>query len=653
MSKNASSAEGKAIPFIILEDEKLKVCDEAKDFLSTVEAPVGVIAVAGMARTGKSVLLNQILLGKPSGFNVGATIASCTRGIWIWSKVLTQTRRDGSQGRFLVIDTEGIGSVEADEQHDASILSLALLLSSYFIYNAFGAVDERALNQLSLIANLTSHLRVHASSDSSSSSEHDHGGRAFAPFFPSFLWLLRDFSLQLVSPEGHALTPKQYLDRSLQPTPGADPSDPKEAVRRTLISAFRERDCFTLVRPVTDEKMLQDLSKLSLSDCRPEFATQAFALRDKILSEARPKAMNNAVLDGPGLAAIAERFTGAISGGGIPSIVDTFSYVQKQQNRRALDAAVAVHAEAVEELAGGEHPLTDDAMEQGLKAAAARARRELVKRMYAGGEGGGEEEREELEDKVGEAAWRLRDRSVERGKVLVAKMYAEVEKAVDAGSIQTIAAYMAEHTRLRNTVQPIVPKLAMGVLSEKLAEGVRAVGGLLEQKWKEEEERARLAEDEVKKLDHEMALERERGVLQGERERALMGEVEERKRETGRLREELERKTEEVERLRREMEGEREEAEKTRGKERAAREREQQAAVAQAAALKKAELAMKQVAEERAAREEGEKRSREIATAADQAAGLMERLCEELTNLCAAGTLQREWMEARDRKSVV
>eukprot|EP00961_Rhodomonas_salina_P257247 3476468-Rhodomonas_salina.2 len=91
-----------------------------------------------------------------------------------------------------------------------------------------------------------------------------------------------------------------------------------------------------------------------------------------------------------------------------------------------------------------------------LKAAAARARRELVKRMYAGGEGGGEEEREELEDKVGEAAWRLRDRSVERGKVLVAKMYAEVEKAVDAGSIQTIAAYMAEHTRLRNTVQPIV-----------------------------------------------------------------------------------------------------------------------------------------------------------------------------------------------------
>eukprot|EP00961_Rhodomonas_salina_P257246 3476468-Rhodomonas_salina.1 len=42
--------------------------------------------------------------------------------------------------------------------------------------------------------------------------------------------------------------------------------------------------------------------------------------------------------DGPGLAAIAERFTGAISGGGIPSIVDTFSYVQKQQNRHAHPA---------------------------------------------------------------------------------------------------------------------------------------------------------------------------------------------------------------------------------------------------------------------------------------------------------------------------
>jgi len=52
---------------------------DAIKFLKTVEAPLGVIAVAGMYRTGKSYLLNRVLLKRNNGFGVGNTVNACTK----------------------------------------------------------------------------------------------------------------------------------------------------------------------------------------------------------------------------------------------------------------------------------------------------------------------------------------------------------------------------------------------------------------------------------------------------------------------------------------------------------------------------------------------------------------------------------------------
>ena len=59
---------------------------------------------------------------------------------------------------MLVVDSEGIGGLDEDNNHDMRIFSLALLLSSYFIYNSTGSIDENALNNLSLVVNLTKHI---------------------------------------------------------------------------------------------------------------------------------------------------------------------------------------------------------------------------------------------------------------------------------------------------------------------------------------------------------------------------------------------------------------------------------------------------------------------------------------------------------------
>lgn len=57
-----------------------EVSEDAKEFLSGIKEKVAVVSVAGKYRTGKSFLLNRVLLKlKNKGFGVGHTINACTK----------------------------------------------------------------------------------------------------------------------------------------------------------------------------------------------------------------------------------------------------------------------------------------------------------------------------------------------------------------------------------------------------------------------------------------------------------------------------------------------------------------------------------------------------------------------------------------------
>jgi hypothetical protein len=58
---------------------EFEINEECRDFLRKLEGPIGVISVAGMYRTGKSYLLNRMLLNQSRGFDVGPTINACTK----------------------------------------------------------------------------------------------------------------------------------------------------------------------------------------------------------------------------------------------------------------------------------------------------------------------------------------------------------------------------------------------------------------------------------------------------------------------------------------------------------------------------------------------------------------------------------------------
>lgn len=131
---------------------------EAIEVLGHIKGPIGVVSVAGMYRTGKSYLLNRVLLNRQSGFGVGPSIHPCTKGIHIWGAPVSGFTPSGEPVNVLVVDSEGLGGLDEDNNHDMRIFSLALLISSFFIYNSMGQIDEAAISSLSLVVNLTKHI---------------------------------------------------------------------------------------------------------------------------------------------------------------------------------------------------------------------------------------------------------------------------------------------------------------------------------------------------------------------------------------------------------------------------------------------------------------------------------------------------------------
>ena len=73
---------------IILENKMIilefMIQPEAVEYLKNIRSKLGVISIIGKARTGKSFLLNRVLLNKKDAFVVGSTVNPCTKGLWIW-----------------------------------------------------------------------------------------------------------------------------------------------------------------------------------------------------------------------------------------------------------------------------------------------------------------------------------------------------------------------------------------------------------------------------------------------------------------------------------------------------------------------------------------------------------------------------------------
>jgi hypothetical protein len=373
-AKSKSKAEALApvdapLPLVTVDSHgKFVVGSEAFNLIRQIKGDVAVIAVAGIYRTGKSYILNR-LLGKQQGFAVGPTVNPCTKGIYIWGRPIVLQREGDEPLSVLLVDTEGIGSIQQDQTYDVKIFSLAILLSSYFVYNSMSIIDERALDGLSLVVNLTKQISTRSNTGGGKANGKGKAAQAkangetsaseLADYFPHFLWLLRDFALDLVDDKGAPITSRQYLENALRERP--EPAQQsKNAIRSTIKQLFRERDCVALVRPVVDEKQLKTIDAIPYAQLRPEFRQQSDELVQKILDEAPAKQINGQNLTGESFAQLLHIYTDSINAGAVASIQSAWESLSAQVNQQAMEEAQHAWTSGINARYNPNRPLNDD-----------------------------------------------------------------------------------------------------------------------------------------------------------------------------------------------------------------------------------------------------------------------------------------------------
>ncbi|KAL2244419.1 guanylate-binding protein 1 [Sesamum indicum] len=339
VSSNMSAGPARPIRLVYSDEKgKFHMDPEAVALLQLVKEPVGVVSVCGRARQGKSFILNQ-LLGRSSGFQVASTHRPCTKGLWLWSTPLRRTALDGTEYNLLLLDTEGIDAYDQTGKYSTQIFSLAVLLSSMFIYNQMGGIDEAALDRLSLVTEMTKHIRVRASGGRSTASE-------LGQFSPIFVWLLRDFYLDLEE-DNRKITPRDYLELALRPVQGGGRDvAAKNEIRESIRALFPDRECYTLVRPLTNENDLQRLDQIPLEKLRPEFRSGLDSLTKFVFERTRPKQMGATVMTGPILARITQSFLDALNDGAVPTITSSWQSVEEAECLRAYESGTEVYMSA-------------------------------------------------------------------------------------------------------------------------------------------------------------------------------------------------------------------------------------------------------------------------------------------------------------------
>jgi hypothetical protein len=321
----------KPIQFISIDkDGTCALNPEAEKIISNIQENVGIICVAGLYRTGKSYLLNRIL-NRQDGFEVGPTTNSCTKGLWMWGEPISFNNM-----KVLIIDTEGLGSAFEDrnETIDMEIFCLGVLLSSLFIYNSMKNIDESAVESLALVINFAKKIQSKFS---------NNGLNEYSTNFPTFLWVLRDFALDLIDIKGRKISASQYLENALTENENINDDlevSKKNEIRKLLKLFFKERDCYTLIRPVSDEKKLRNIDKIPKSELREDFLKQMEDLVSRIFLMTRPKLIQGSFINGKMYIDLVKMYINSLNNNSLPDVKSSWKIVVDQQMENVFKKSI-------------------------------------------------------------------------------------------------------------------------------------------------------------------------------------------------------------------------------------------------------------------------------------------------------------------------
>ncbi|XP_020844437.1 guanylate-binding protein 1-like isoform X2 [Phascolarctos cinereus] len=320
-------------PVCLIENSngQFMVNQDALQVLTTVTQPVVVVAIVGLYRTGKSYLMNK-LAGQNTGFSLGSTVQSHTKGIWMWCVPHPKEPNH----TLILLDTEGLGDVEkGDNKNDTWIFALAVLLSSTFVYNSMGTISQQTMDQLHYVTELTDKIKA----KSSPSTEQMNDSMEFASLFPDFVWTVRDFILELEI-DGQPITSDQYLENALKLKKGTS-----EEARICIQKFFPNRKCFIFVPPA-HRKKLKQLEELHDDELDIDFVENTKNFCDYIFKNAKAKTLpGGGTVNGFRLGKLVLNYVEAITSGDIPCMENAVLALAQLENSAAVQRSLTLYEE--------------------------------------------------------------------------------------------------------------------------------------------------------------------------------------------------------------------------------------------------------------------------------------------------------------------
>ena len=292
--------------------------EKALNILNSIKEDLIIVAIVGKARTGKSYLMNLLLNNNNSsspgsGFQISSRLNSCTKGIWLWNTPRISPQSPNT--KIIFIDSEGTNSTDiSTKTYDSKIFALIVLISSLFIYNTHGNIDERSIADLALAAHLSDTVATNIIEDKDI---------IINKLAPKFIWVLRDFVLDKIDPEtGKEISSNEYLELCLRNKLLSKNSIGMEnnLIRENIIKYFKERECVTLPRPVDLEEDLHKLDEIPFEKLKPNFRSEFLKLKMNVYENSRVKKLGNKKINGPILVGLLTQFINSLNSKLIPNI---------------------------------------------------------------------------------------------------------------------------------------------------------------------------------------------------------------------------------------------------------------------------------------------------------------------------------------------
>ena len=313
--------------------------EKALNILRTIKEDLIIVSIVGKARTGKSYLMNLLLNNSNSkypgnGFEISSKLNSCTRGIWLWD---TPRQKPNSSSKIIFIDSEGTNSVDLSTKiYDSKIFALIVLISSLFIYNTNGNIDEKSINDLALTAHLSNIVATNTI---------ENKDLIINELAPKFVWVLRDFSLDKIDPEtGEEINSNEYLELCLR-NKNSKNSMENNLIRENIIKYFKERECITLPRPVDEESDLHKLNEIPFCKLKPNFREEFLNLKKIIYEKAKIKKIGNKKINGLILVELLVSFINSLNSKIIPNINSAIDNIIIHEIEKSYDNSLKLWKE--------------------------------------------------------------------------------------------------------------------------------------------------------------------------------------------------------------------------------------------------------------------------------------------------------------------